>query len=265
MIWKSDWRLRRQRGSYRVCFFFQAEDGIRDLTVTGVQTCALPISGNSLLVVEHDPQIMLQADRILDLGPGAGERGGEIVFYGSPAEIGRSAASLTGQYLGGRRTVAPSEPAAHGGHPAHPRAAETHAGVVAVARSNRWLQLPGAAEHNLKNLDVRIPLKRLVCVTGVSGSGKSTLVEDVLYPALLKYHGKPTEAPGEFASLTGAELIDDVVMVDQNPIGRTTRSNPASYVGAFDPIRALFATEPAAQERKYGAGTFSCNSGNGLR
>ena len=134
---------------------------------------------------------------------------------------------------------------------------------MAEARSNRWLELKGACEHNLKNLDVRIPLKRLVCVTGVSGSGKSTLVEDVLYPALLKYRGKPTEAPGQFTGLAGAELIDDVVMVDQNPIGRTTRSNPASYVGAFDAIRALFAAEPAAQERKYTPGTFSFNSGNG--
>jgi len=136
-------------------------------------------------------------------------------------------------------------------------------GVVAEARSNRWLELKGACEHNLKNVDVRIPLKRLVCVTGVSGSGKSTLVEDVLYPALLKYRGKPTEAPGQFAGLAGAELIDDVIMVDQNPIGRTTRSNPASYVGAFDAIRALFAAEPASQERKYTPGTFSFNSGNG--
>ncbi|HEX9106328.1 MAG TPA: hypothetical protein VF832_03860, partial [Longimicrobiales bacterium] len=135
--------------------------------------------------------------------------------------------------------------------------------VVAEAVSNRWLELRGACEHNLKNIDVRIPLKRLVCVTGVSGSGKSSLVEDVLYPALLKYRGKPTEAPGQFAGLSGAELIDDVVMVDQNPIGRTTRSNPASYVGAFDAIRALFAAEPAAQERKYTPGTFSFNSGNG--
>ncbi len=102
-----------------------------------------------------------------------------------------------------------------------------------------------------------------MCVTGVSGSGKSTLVEDVFYPALLKYRGKPTEAPGEFSALKGAELIDDVVMVDQSAIGRSTRSNPASYVGAFDAIRALFATEPAAQDRKYTAGTFSFNSGNG--
>ncbi len=214
-------------------------------------------AGNSLIVVEHDPQIMMEADRILDLGPGAGERGGELVFSGTPRQIRHSAASLTGAYLSGRRSVTPAE------RPRPAPAAAGDGGVVAVASSNRWLELKGAAEHNLKNLDVRIPLKRLVCVTGVSGSGKSTLVEDVLYPALLKYRGKPTEAPGRFQGLAGAELIDDVVMVDQNPIGRTTRSNPASYVGAFDAVRALFAAEPAAQERKYTAGTFSFNSGNG--
>jgi excinuclease ABC subunit A len=219
-------------------------------------------AGNSLIVVEHDPQIMLEADRILDMGPGAGERGGEIVFFGTPREIRRQSRSLTGEYLSGRKTVSaiPSQAAAA------KTAKQVTAGVqevVAEARSNRWLELTGARQHNLKNIDVRVPLKRLVCVTGVSGSGKSTLVEDVLYPALLKYRGKPTEAPGEFSGLRGAELIDDVVMVDQSPIGRSTRSNPASYVGAFDAIRNLFATEPASQERKYTAGTFSFNSGNG--
>ena len=121
----------------------------------------------------------------------------------------------------------------------------------------------GAAEHNLKNVDVRIPLNRLVCVTGVSGSGKSTLVQDVLYAALLKAKGKPTETPGEHEAITGAELVTDVVMVDQSPIGRTTRSNPASYVGAFDAIRKLFVQQPLAKERSYTAGTFSFNSGNG--
>ncbi len=213
-------------------------------------------AGNSLLVVEHDPQIMLEADRILDMGPGAGEHGGEIVFYGTPREIRRDGRSLTGQYLSGKRQVGTARVVREAGTGA---AGE----VIAEARSNRWLELRGARQHNLKDVDVRIPLKRLVCVTGVSGSGKSTLIEDVLYPALLKYHGKPTEAPGAFAGLMGAELIDDVVMVDQSPIGRTTRSNPASYVGAFDAIRALFAAEPTAQERKYTAGTFSFNSGNG--
>jgi excinuclease ABC subunit A len=217
-------------------------------------------AGNSLVVVEHDPQIMLEADRILDLGPGAGERGGEIVFYGSPAALRSNPRSLTGEYLSGRRGVVTT---AEGPAPRGARGGAGAGEVVAEARSNRWLALQGAAEHNLKGIDVRIPLKRLVCVTGVSGSGKSTLVEDVLYPALLKYRGRPTEAPGQFSGLTGAELIDDVVMVDQNPIGRTTRSNPASYVGAFDAIRALFAAEPAAQERRYTAGTFSFNSGNG--
>jgi excinuclease ABC subunit A len=220
-------------------------------------------AGNSLLVVEHDPQIMLEADRILDLGPGAGERGGEIVFFGTPREIRRDGRSLTGEYLSGKRRVG-------GARAVSPATLSSGKEVVAEARSNRWVELRGACQHNLKDVDVRIPLKRLVCVTGVSGSGKSTLIEDVLYPALLKYHGTsgvrpglPTEAPGLFSGLAGAELIDDVVMVDQSPIGRTTRSNPASYVGAFDAIRNLFAAEPAAQERKYTAGTFSFNSGNG--
>ncbi|HET9108385.1 MAG TPA: hypothetical protein VFN79_14485 [Steroidobacteraceae bacterium] len=245
-------------------------------------------AGNSLLVVEHDPQIMLEADRILDMGPGAGEHGGEIVFFGTPREIRRDQRSLTGDYLSGRRRVAPERPGtmpgARGAEAASARAGLRGPGapppwtatgtassenlvttpeVIAEARSNRWLELRGARQHNLKDIDVRVPLKRLVCVTGVSGSGKSTLIEDVLYPALRKYHGRPTETPGEFSGLAGAELIDDVVMVDQSAIGRTTRSNPASYVGAFDAIRNLFAAEPAAQERKYTAGTFSFNSGNG--
>ena len=232
------------------------------LRVIGVMK-RLRDAGNSLVVVEHDPQIMLEADRILDLGPGAGERGGEVVFFGTPREIRRHERSLTGEYLSGRKIVAqPSETAAPGASSGRPTV-DSDGGVVAEARANRWLELGGARQHNLKNVHVRIPLKRLVCVTGVSGSGKSTLVEDVLYPALLKYQGKPTEAPGEFDSLRGADLIDDVVLVDQSQIGRTTRSNPASYVGAFDCIRDLFASEPASQERRYTAGTFSFNSGNG--
>ena len=232
------------------------------LRVIGVMK-RLRDAGNSLVVVEHDPQIMLEADRILDLGPGAGERGGEVVFFGTPREIRKHDRSLTGQYLSGKKVVAqPSEMPAPGAGSGKPTI-DADGAVVAEARSNRWLELGGARQHNLKNVSVRIPLKRLVCVTGVSGSGKSTLVEDVLYPALLKYQGKPTEAPGEFDSLRGAELIDDVVLVDQSQIGRTTRSNPASYVGAFDCIRELFANEPASLERRYTAGTFSFNSGNG--
>ncbi|HEV7633047.1 MAG TPA: excinuclease ABC subunit UvrA, partial [Steroidobacteraceae bacterium] len=202
-------------------------------------------SGNSLVVVEHDPQIMLEADRILDMGPGAGEHGGEIVFAGTPAAIRTDRNSLTGAYLAGRKRIDAGKRAAHGKAPIE------------------WLQLSGASEHNLRDVDLRIPLQRLVCVTGVSGSGKSTLVEDVLYPAMLKAAGKPTEAPGAHRGLKGHEQITQTVMIDQSPIGRTTRSNPASYVGAFDAVRALFAKLPDAIERKYTAGTFSFNSGTG--
>jgi len=198
-------------------------------------------AGNTLVVVEHDPQIMLAADRILDMGPGPGERGGEIVFFG-PAEKLRDESTLTAEYLSGRK-----------------RAAEPHA----PARPRDFLEVLGAAEHNLKSIDVRIPLERLVCVTGVSGSGKSTLVQDVLYPAVLKSKGKPTEAPGAHRALRGASKVSGVVMVDQSPIGKTTRSNPASYVGAFDEIRVLFSKTPTAKERRYTPGTFSFNSGNG--
>ena len=198
-------------------------------------------AGNSLVVVEHDPQIMFAADRILDMGPGPGERGGEVVFFGSPAEL-RDKSTLTAEYLSGRkRAEAPRAP----------------------RKPEKFLQVLGAAEHNLKDLDVAIPLERLVCVTGVSGSGKSTLVQDVLYAALLKAKGKPTEAPGRHRGLKGADAIGEVVMVDQSPIGKTTRSNPASYVGAFDAIRALYARAPESKERKYTPGTFSFNSGNG--
>jgi excinuclease ABC subunit A len=209
-------------------------------------------AGNSLLVVEHDPQIMAEADRILDLGPGAGEHGGEIVCYGTPEELRTDARSLTGAWLSGRRSMPPLR-----------RDAAATAGAGGTEAGPGVLRLTGVSEHNLKSIDVDIPLHRLVCLTGVSGSGKSTLVQDVLYPALLKAHGRPTEAPGRHDSLRGAEGVEDVVLIDQAPIGRTTRSNPASYVGAFDEIRARFAAAPDARLRKYTAGTFSFNSGNG--
>jgi excinuclease ABC subunit A len=199
-------------------------------------------AGNTLVVVEHDPQIMFAADRILDMGPGPGERGGEITFFGSPGQL-RSTHTLTAEYLSGRRLAFERR-----GEPKKPQ---------------RFVELLGAAEHNLKSLDVRIPLERLVCVTGVSGSGKSTLIQDVLYPALRRAKGKPTEAPGAHRALRGAERIGEVVLVDQSPIGKTTRSNPASYVGAFDEIRTLFSKERTSRERGYTAGTFSFNSGNG--
>ncbi len=202
-------------------------------------------AGNSLLVVEHDPQIMLAADRILDIGPGPGERGGEVTFFGRPDALLRETRSLTGDYLAGRRTA---------GMGRRPRR---------IDAGTQRLQLRGAREHNLRDVDVEVPLGALVCVTGVSGSGKSTLVEDVLYRSLRKAKGQPTEAPGEHRGLEGSELIDAVVMVDQSAIGRTTRSNPASYVGAFDAIRKLFAAEPLARERAYTIGTFSFNTGTG--
>ena len=200
-------------------------------------------AGNSLLVVEHDPQIMLEADHILDMGPGAGERGGRIVCYGTPAELMAHPESGTGAWLAGRRQLPPLR---------------THASAPGDA-----LRLIGVREHNLRDLDVEIPLHALVCLTGVSGSGKSTLVQDVLFPALQQAHGRPTAAPGAFDRLEGADLIEAAVLIDQAPIGRTTRSNPASYVGAFDEIRARFALDPEARLRRYTAGTFSFNSGTG--
>ena len=201
-------------------------------------------AGNSLVVVEHDPQIMLAADHALDIGPGPGEHGGRVVFFGTPSELMANTRSLTGDYLAGRKRADRSAP-------------------IPVPINGAKIELTGASDHNLKNIDVAIPLERLVCITGVSGSGKSTLVQDVLYAALLRAKGKPTEAPGEHAALRGAEAIADVVLVDQSPIGRTTRSNPASYIGAFDAIRRRFAGVPLAKERGYSAGTFSFNAGTG--
>ncbi|TAM05600.1 MAG: excinuclease ABC subunit A [Paraburkholderia sp.] len=203
-------------------------------------------AGNTLVVVEHDPSVMLAADRLIDMGPGPGERGGTIVYDGTPDDI-RSSDTLTGAYLGGHRTVADA----------------SHWARRAVDAATPGLLLEGASEHNLRDVTVQIPLQRLVVVTGVSGSGKSTLVQDVLYPALARYLGKATESPGVYRTLSGAEQISDAVFVDQSPIGKTARSNPASYVGAFDEIRKLFAKATLAKHRGYTAGMFSFNSGEG--
>ncbi|MDA8453842.1 excinuclease ABC subunit A [Acidovorax sp. GBBC 3334] len=200
-------------------------------------------AGNTLVVVEHDPAVMLAADRMIDMGPGPGERGGQIVFDGTTADL-RRADTLTGVYLGGRRQIG--------------------AGVKRmVAASTPRLVLEGAREHNLKDVSVEFPLQRLVTVTGVSGSGKSTLIQDVLAPALMRHFGKATESPGAHDRLLGAEQLGDVVFVDQSPIGKTARSNPVSYVGAWDAIRELFAVAPLARQRGYTAAKFSFNSGDG--
>ncbi len=200
-------------------------------------------AGNTLVVVEHDPAVMLAADRLIDMGPGPGERGGQIVFDGTPDQA-RHADTLTGAYLGARKTVGMGF-------------------KRFVDESTPRLLLEGAREHNLKNIQVEFPLQRLVVVTGVSGSGKSTLVQDVLVPALSRHFGQATEAPGEFDRLLGMDHLAGAVFVDQSPIGKTARSNPASYVGAFDEIRKLFAVAPLAQERSYTAGMFSFNAGDG--
>ncbi|MEO7939225.1 MAG: excinuclease ABC subunit A, partial [Burkholderiaceae bacterium] len=200
-------------------------------------------AGNTLVVVEHDPAVMLAADRMLDMGPGPGERGGAIVFDGSIQDL-RNADTLTGAYLGGRKQVGMGF-------------------QRLVADNTPRLVLEGVSEHNLKNVTVEIPLQRLVCVTGVSGSGKSTLVQDVLAPALMRHFGRSTESPGQHDRLLGAELLADVVFVDQSPIGKTARSNPVSYVGAWDAIRELFANAPVSRQRGYTASKFSFNSGDG--
>jgi excinuclease ABC subunit A len=207
-------------------------------------------AGNSLVVVEHDPQVMFAADRLLDIGPGPGERGGNIVFYGKASEVAQ-AGTLTADYLNGRKR-------ADAGITPRPPFVNSE-GLL----SGPKLRVEEASEHNLKNVSVEFPLHRFVVVTGVSGSGKSTLMDEVLHRALLRAKGKATEQPGKARAVYGADQIDDVVFVDQSPIGKTARSNPVSYVGAWDAIRDRFARLPQSKERGYTAGTFSFNSGDG--
>ncbi|MDR2428026.1 MAG: excinuclease ABC subunit UvrA [Endomicrobium sp.] len=195
--------------------------------------------GNTLIVVEHDEDTMRAADYIIDLGPGAGVHGGYIVAQGSAKEIMKSKKSLTGQYLSGTLSI-----------------------PVPKKRKqllDKWLMVEGAQQFNLKNLDVRIPLGLFVCVTGVSGSGKSTLVHEIIYKNLAKQLYGAKEAPGRFKNMEGLENIDKVVIVDQSPIGKTPRSNPATYTGAFSMIRDLFAQVPESKARGYHPGRFSFN------
>lgn len=267
-------------------------------------------AGNSLVVVEHDPAVMLNADRIIDIGPGPGAAGGNIVFNGTPAELisgrhsrewGKQAfrseteSSQSGNPLAASESHVEVDPrqsplpqplsrerarGASSGEAAHKNGGDDELSLTAQFLSGKRkvdaglirqsvdaktprLKLLGATANNLKQVDLAVPLGRLVCVTGVSGSGKSTLISDVLWPALKKRKGEATEAPGAFEQLIGDELIEAVVMVDQSAIGKTTRSNPASYVGAFDVIRKRYAALPEAEQRGYTAGTFSFNSGDG--
>ncbi|MFP4014625.1 MAG: excinuclease ABC subunit UvrA [Chitinispirillaceae bacterium] len=202
-------------------------------------------AGNSLVVVEHDPDVIKAADYVIDMGPGPGEHGGQIVFQGPLHQILKAKDSQTAPYLSGKLS-----------------SVDVTTRKV-PKKSTRTIEIIGAEEHNLKTIDVSIPLNHLVCVTGVSGSGKSTLIQDILYNGIRSLKAKPVEQPGNHKEIRGHQHISDIVMVDQNPIGKTTRSNPASYVGALDPIRKLFAEQDLSRERGYTAGTFSFNSGNG--
>jgi excinuclease ABC subunit A len=195
--------------------------------------------GNTVLVVEHEPEMMMSADNLVDIGPGAGELGGEVVFAGTPKEMLDNGHSLTAKYLRGELEIKPAKQRRPPG--------------------NRTLEIRGASEHNLKGIDVTIPLGITVCITGVSGSGKSTLVHDIIYAGLKKQRGEWTGHVGSFARLDGRQHIDDVILVDQSPIGRTPRSNPVTYIKVYDAIRDLFASTREAQARGYDSSHFSFN------
>jgi excinuclease ABC subunit A len=196
--------------------------------------------GNTVIVVEHDEEAIRAADHVVDMGPGAGVHGGRVVACGPPEALTREPASLTGQYLSGARRI--PVPARRPPPPAE-----------------RWLALEGASGNNLRGIEVRIPLGLMTCITGVSGSGKSTLLNDTLYPIAARALNGANTSPAPFRTVTGLDQLDKVVDIDQSPIGRTPRSNPATYAGLFTPIRELFAGTPEARARGYGAGRFSFN------
>jgi len=198
-------------------------------------------AGNTVIVVEHDEDTIRQADHVVDLGPGAGVRGGEIVAQGNLAEILANPASLTGRYLTGDLRI------------------EVPRQRIAPRPDRGWIEILGASENNLKQVDARIPLGTLTCVTGVSGSGKSTLIDDILRRAIFRKWYGSKEVPGAHRELRGLEQIEKCIVIDQAPIGRTPRSNPATYTGMFNEIRDLFASIPSARVRGYDAGRFSFN------
>src|SRR5205823_2664293 len=202
--------------------------------------------GNSVIVVEHDEETIRAADHIIDLGPGAGPRGGEIVAQGTLGEILGAKHSITAEYLSGRARIAVPK------HRVAPRSNDH--GSNRPPLQEGWLAILGANENNLKNVSASFPLGCFICVTGVSGSGKSTLVDDILRRALFRHFYNSKERPGAFRSLRGVEQIDKAIVIDQSAIGRTPRSNPITYTGAFTPIRELFAQLPAARVRGYDAG-----------
>ncbi|HEL0614523.1 TPA: excinuclease ABC subunit UvrA [Streptococcus equi subsp. zooepidemicus] len=195
--------------------------------------------GNTLIVVEHDEDTMMQADWLIDVGPGAGDFGGQIVASGTPQQVARHKRSITGQYLSGRKSI--------------PVPLERRAG------NGRFIDIKGAAQNNLQNLDVRFPLGKFIAVTGVSGSGKSTLVNSILKKAVAQRLNRNSEKPGKHRSITGIDHLERLIDIDQSPIGRTPRSNPATYTGVFDDIRELFAQTNEAKIRGYKKGRFSFN------
>jgi excinuclease ABC subunit A len=194
--------------------------------------------GNTVIVVEHDEETIRAADHIVDMGPGAGEHGGRVVAVGTAEQVMGSERSITGAYLSGRRAIPVPDRRMH------------DAG---------WFGVQGASEHNLKDIDVDLPVSKLICVTGVSGSGKSTLVNEVLFKSLANRLNRARVKPGAHRTVQGIDAFDKVIDIDQSPIGRTPRSNPATYTGVFDHIRALYATSPDARARGYKPGRFSFN------